>query len=66
MNDEIKNKKLTEARVAIILMGLKEMFERGRIRVRFSKKSSAKTQLCMKIITSGFMEDITKFTEIAE
>lgn len=45
------------------MLALKKDYEEGGVQFLFSRKSTAKTQLCAKILTSAFMEDITVYTE---
>ena len=44
-------------------MGLKEEYEKDGITFTISQHSTPKTQLCTKILTSGFFEDLIQFTE---
>ena len=62
MRKKIKEKGEISTGVEIILLGLKEAYEKDEGTFLLSKKSTSKTQLCTKILTSGFFEDVIEFT----
>lgn len=53
----------SEDGVAIILLGLKKFVEEDGGTFTLHRKSNAQTQLSVKILTSGFLEDLVKATE---
>lgn len=65
MQKELENtlEKDSENGVAIILLGLKKLVEEDGGTFTLHRKSNAQTQLSIKILTSGFLEDLVKVSE---